>query len=185
MTATWEVFVKIFLRLILALTFAFTPSLDGYSYGFAAEREEEDCDPPSSSLVQSLYDWIGANTDYSVAEAKAHPAKIIVCRRGDVVPFGSETLLIEPMQKGIFDFETRTVYLVLPWRQSEIRDVGVLLHELVHDIQFLNQDWPCPTSTEVEAYQLQEKWLAENDVEIKLNWLLIYHWARCPRESRP
>ena len=145
----------------------------------------DDCTPPPPGLVQDLYDWIGANSDYEVAAAKADPPEIIFCIEGEEVPYGAKTTMISPREMGIFDFEERRIYLVAPWRVEVPRDVGVLLHELVHDVQFLNRDWPCPGATEIEAYKLYEDWLAEQGVEIELNWLMIYMWARCPRDIHP
>ncbi len=145
----------------------------------------EGCAPPDPALVAELIGWIGRETDYDVSAALADPPEIRFCARGDEVLHEDATTLIEPDDRGVYDISRRIVHLVEPWDPASPRDVAVLLHELVHDVQFLNRDWDCPNAAEWEAYELYERWLAERGIEAKLDWLTIYFWSKCPRDIHP
>jgi hypothetical protein len=61
----------------------------------------------------------------------------------------------------------------------------VLLHELVHAVQFDNRSWDCLGAPEWQAYKMQEAWLAEHGISADFDWLLIYMQSRCPRDIHP
>ncbi len=71
--------------------------------------------------------------------------------------------------------------MALPWRDSDVRDVSTLLH----DIQFSSHPWPCQCQAEWEAYKLQEAWLAEQGPSSGFDWPQIFLLSRCPRDVHP
>jgi len=144
-----------------------------------------DCTPPSPGLVAELLGWIGEATGYDVSAALADPPTIRFCAEGDAIPYPGEATLITPGQRGLYDYDMRRIHLVAPWRADRPRDVAVLLHELVHDVQFLNRPWECPNATEWEAYKLYDRWLAERGIDTAIDWVQVYFWSRCNRNPHP
>ena len=59
-----------------------------------------------------------------------------------------------------------TVYLPDSWRSNKLRDRSILLHELVHHLQYLNRvKATCPGEFEWQALHLQVDWLSEHGIE--------------------
>lgn len=139
------------------------------------------CTAPPEALVQELLDWIAANSDYDTAQSQADPPEVVFCDAGDAIDYAGADTLVEPGERGLYDFEARRIFLVAPWAPDDPHDVAVLLHELVHDVQFSARTWECPNATEWEAYELHEAWLAERDIDADIDWLSVYFWSSCRR----
>lgn len=142
-------------------------------------------DGPAPALVAELIRWIAAETGYDTKEALRAPPEIRFCLTGEAIDVDNEDTLVEENMLGAYDLAKRRVFLVRPWSAGDTRQVSVLLHELVHHVQFLNRDFECLQAAEWEAYQLQAKWLAERRVEPGFDWLHIYFMSRCPRDIHP
>jgi hypothetical protein len=141
--------------------------------------------PPSAALVRELTLWIAAETGYDVTRTLDDPPEIVFCDPGERVPYEDDTILVEQDLEGAYDLPARRIYLVAPWTPDAVRDQAVLLHELIHDVQFSAREWECITAPEWEAYQLTAKWLAAHRVEPGFDWLQIYFLSRCPRDIHP
>ena len=115
----------------------------------------------------------------------AAPPSIGFCRHGEVIPYEGESLIVDPDLGAAYDKERRHIYLAQPWDATNTRDLGTLLHELIHDVQYRNRDWPCWQKTEWEAYKLQEAWLAERGESADFNWALILMLSRCSQNHHP
>ena len=65
----------------------------------------------------------------------------------------------------LYNTETELVMMPAEFNVDKIRDRSILLHELVHYMQWKNgiypKQYPCRQATEAEAYNLQEKYLLE------------------------
>jgi hypothetical protein len=60
----------------------------------------------------------------------------------------------------LYDPDTRTIYLPDSWTGETPADLSVLVHEMVHHLQFAGQlKFECPAQREAMAYQAQEQWL--------------------------
>lgn len=147
--------------------------------------ERADCARPAPDLIAELLDWIGAASGYDVKKAKADPPAIFFCDEGDVLAYPGGNALVEPGERGVYDYEARVIYLVGPWDPENPRQRSVLLHELVHDVQFTNRSWACPNATEWEAYKLQEAWMAEQGLVAEFDWLQIWFWSKCGESPHP
>jgi Domain of unknown function (DUF6647) len=67
-----------------------------------------------------------------------------------------------------------TVYLPDGWHPNDLRDRSILLHELVHHLQYLNGiKATCPQECELQAFHLQVDWLSEQGVEDPLKLIGI------------
>ena len=89
------------------------------------------------------------------------PPSIAFCEAGEIIRYEGKDLIVDAQLRAAYDLRRRRIFLVLPWRASDARDVSTLLHQLLHDIQFSSHPWPCKGQAEWEAYKLQEAWLAE------------------------
>lgn len=167
----------------LALVAAFMAAAPSAFAEVVAARE--DCTRPSPALVAELLDWIGAASGYDVAGARADPPAIFFCDEGDVLDYPGGTAVVEPGERGVYDYEARVIYLVGPWSPEDPRQRSVLLHELVHDVQFANRAWECPNATEWEAYKLQEAWMAEQGLVAEFDWVRIWFWSKCAGNPHP
>jgi hypothetical protein len=143
------------------------------------------CEPPPPTLVRSLVDWIAERTDYDVEVARADPPVIRFALTGEEIPAGSESMIVEPGDTGAYDIERRTIWLVAPWSPACVADRGVLLHELVHDVQFLNRTFRCPRASEKEAYRLQEEWAREEGLDLTFSPMFVFMASLCRPEAHP
>lgn len=111
-------------------------------------------------------DWIGANTDYDV-EGVALPAVEYLGRDAmQIAYYGPEKVAkaefegyLLPEVMAFYDPERRT--MVLRDDFDAARDGHILVHELVHHLQYLQGgigDDHCAASLEPEAYRIQEQW---------------------------
>ena len=164
---------------------------DSYSPGVApaqetAKRVDGDSRLPSLSLKVAMLKWIGANSEYDVTEIIAKPPTVAFCERGSTLVSEGEAVHFDDRLNGVYDPKTRRICLAEPWNAANVKNAGVLLHELVHHVQFQNRRWLCPKKTEWEAYKLQEAWLIENGATPDFNWLFILLSSSCtPRDFHP
>ena len=87
--------------------------------------------------------------------------------------------------RGLYDAETATIYLVEPWDRRDSQDASVLLHELVHHRQAPHY-WYCPAAQEMPAYCLQSEWLGARGLAPRVNWIGVVMEAGCtPKDIHP
>lgn len=144
----------------------------------------EDCIVPQR-LFGELLDWITEHTDYDVSKARNEMPEIHFCQSGDDIVYHDEHMIVEGDTEALYDTQKRKIYLVGSWNADNPRHVSVLLHELIHAVQFDNRKWRCLGQPEWEAYKLQEKWLQEQGLEADFDWLVIYMISRCTRDIHP
>ncbi len=141
---------------------------------------------PANSLKVALLEWIGANSGYDVSGEVADPPRVKFCKHGSTLIYEGKAIHFDDRLNGVYDATTRQICLAEPWDARNVKDAGVLLHELAHYVQFRQGRWTCPRKAEWEAYKLQEAWLIENGQEPDFNWLSILLASRCtPRDVHP
>ena len=141
---------------------------------------------PEESLKIALLKWIGANSEYNASRTLANPPEVKFCEHGSTLVYEGKAIHFDSRLNGVYDETTKQICLAKPWHASSVKDQSVLLHELVHHVQFESKNWPCPKATEWEAYKLQEAWLLENGVRPEFNWLYILLDSSCaPRDVHP
>lgn len=97
---------------------------------------------------------------------------------------GSENLL------AVYDNDTKTIYISKDIDRNSIVYQSVILHELVHHLQFENKMEDkvlCRNKLEEQAYRLQNKWLQdEHDTSlveaVNMNMLYLFFITRCRDE---
>jgi len=137
------------------------------------------------AVISDLVKWIGDHTDYNISKTLMEPPSVSFCDEDDEIYYEGEMIIVDPMLRAAYDMRDRHIYLVRPWKLSSVKDLSTLLHELIHDVQYLDRNWPCKEEPEWEAYKLQEAWLSEQGVESEFNWLQIFMLSRCPRDIHP
>ena len=143
----------------------------------------EDCAAPDfvpERLLTDLTVWIALNTMYDVSPIYPDPPQIVFCDVGEVVPYEEAEIIVDPVLRAAYDLRAQRIYLVRPWSLERDYDVSVLLHELIHAVQLGNRDWPCPGAPEFEAYWLQDKWLAQRNMDVGFDWSAIRRLSTCP-----
>ena len=137
------------------------------------------------ALVDHLELWIDANSDLP---RRSGPATIEWINTAEVAHLKTSARAAKiETTRGLYDPEISAIYLIRPWGARNPYDVSVLLHELIHHRQ--NGDgthWYCPGAQELDAYRLQDAWLAELGLEANVNWIAVILEAGCtPRDIHP
>ena len=103
-------------------------------------------------LVATLLAWIVAQTGL----ASPDPPHIVLDQ--------SARMPSESVQ-AFYRHASATIYLPGTWRPEGLGNRSILLHELVHHVQWFNGvRVPCGRALERQAYDLQIRWLREQDV---------------------
>ena len=79
---------------------------------------------------------------------------------------------------GLYDRKTKTILLKKSWNAESIVDRSILLHELVHHLQYENESVDrCKGEIEQEAYEVQDEWLNQYGTNIfdALNLGYLYY----------
>jgi hypothetical protein len=76
--------------------------------------------------------------------------------------------------EAIYSDQDHSIYLPDGWRAEDLRARSVLLHELVHHLQYLNHvKATCESEYELQAFKLQVAWLDEQGEDDPLGLLDI------------
>lgn len=140
---------------------------------------------PDAPAIEALLDWIEEATGYDTSATRADLPQVRFCQRGATIPYGDETMLVDPSLQGAYDPTVRVIFLVRPWDIANLWNRSVLLHELLHAVQIDARPWPCINATETEAYTLQQRWLAEHGATRQFDPLKVWLYSRCPRDHHP
>ena len=163
--------------LVLALSVFGTPGVGAHDVAPDGSTGSDASIEPA--LVAELLEWIGNNSDYDVGSVLGRLPETTFCDGGETIHYEGRSLTVADHVKGLYDDEDYRIVLVRPWRAQDPFNVGTLLHELVHLVQYRTSDWVCSQSTEMEAYRLQEAWLMERGLDPGFNWVRIEMMSRC------
>ena len=178
------------LKLLLSFVAAasvYTPTLGHARSGcdlvdrINSSQSSEAIEPPDRQLIVSLTDWIAQHTPYDVSLTAATPPLIRFCRMGEAIRYEGKVVVVEPYLQAAYDLKSRIIYLVAPWHASRIEDQAILLHELIHDVQFSARKWDCLQQPEYEAYSLHAKWLEEHGLAAPFDLSQVFIRSRCVR----
>lgn len=145
------------------------------------------------SVVSSLLVWIAANSGYDTAEIQ-HPDIQVVTPEEITAEYYSDMLAympdsgVDPRIKALYapnDGTGGTIYLRLTEDIADIQEnieaQEVLLHELVHHVQWQTgapTRWKCTNEGELEAYMLGAEYLRQHSNQDYLfsrrTWAQIY-----------
>ena len=135
---------------------------------------------PGLDLVEELELWLDQHSDLPRASEATEiflkdPTEFEDDRTTSRVAVGTRT-------RGVYDKSDRSITLFLPWSETNIEDVSVLLHELVHHRQAA-ADHGCRARWEYQAYKLQEKWMNAREVSLDVNWTVIGLTTNCKLQN--
>ena len=129
-------------------------------------------------LMMSLMVWISTATGWAIPE----PPMVKYIDNGKEFFLLSNDCDVKPDQQvcidyddnsnilGLYNHNTKTIYLSKDFWKASTKDQSILLHELVHHMQyskdFNHYTMLCKGLIEKEAYDLQEKWLEERGLTL-------------------
>ena len=120
--------------------------------------------------ANSFIAWIVAKTGWPIFE----PPPIRFVSYAELVKIFSGGKGTDYHVESLYSEEDHTVYLPDSWHADNLRDRSILLHELVHHLQYLNNvKVTCATEYEWQAVQLQVTWLREQEVDSPIDLLGI------------
>lgn len=120
--------------------------------------------------VAPLVDWIVAKTGWAVYEAPL----IRFVPYAELVKKFTGKKPTDFHVEAIYSDQDHSIYLPDGWRAEDLRARSVLLHELVHHLQYLNHvKATCESEYELQAFKLQVAWLDEQGVDDPLGLLDI------------
>lgn len=137
-----------------------------------------------SHLTYQLDDWLDSNTDLP---RRADPSEIrFVDKFSAAALSASNHSAGTGNLRGLYDPDSQTIWLVLPWNLRDPYNVSVLLHEQIHHRQTDAGHWYCPGAQELPAYRIQQVWLAQFGLEPNVNWIAVVLEAGCtPKDIHP
>ena len=133
-------------------------------------------------LIVSLLLWIGAETNYNVDIA--HPEIKMLSQTALEHKFYGHSKSTNGTLHAFYDPKNDTIYLNKNFDRFNAFHKGVLLHELLHYVQDMNdvvgKKFQCMRETELEVYPLQKKYLLEvHGVVFNYDELYVLLQANC------
>ena len=135
---------------------------------------------PSRQLVTGLLQWIDNHSSYDVSDSVRSPPEIVFCTTGTIIKYEGQDMVVDQDLRAAYDLDRRRIYLVRPWNPSNLEHRSVLLHELIHHLQFASRSWDCLQQPEYEAYRLQAAWMSEHGLVPSFDLAQIFVRSRCP-----
>ena len=131
-------------------------------------------------IIMALMIWIGANTNYNV-DVPAPMFWFLTQDQLEQAYYGEEnyegTILY-----GFYDITLNLIILPDTWDRTDPWDQSVLLHEMIHYLQDVNQiEYPCIEEMEKDTWPLQKQYLKEEhnfDWDYDKLWHLLI--SSCP-----
>lgn len=131
---------------------------------------ENEAGAQAGEETASLIAWIAARTGWTIS--KAPPVHFISSE--ELVNAFTGGKPTSSHVEALYSDEDHSIYLPDSWRADDLRDRSILLHELVHHLQYLNHvEATCASEYELQAVNLQVTWLREQGVEDPLHLLGI------------
>ncbi len=131
-----------------------------------------------------LIDWIIEKTGWAVRDA---PPIKFASQEELAKMFGGTA--DDYHVEALYSDRDHSIYLPEGWKADDLRRHSILLHELVHHLQYLNHvKVTCVSEYELQAFKLQVTWLNEQGVEDPLDLLgidpfLLFMLGHCDEMS--
>ena len=145
----------------------------------ATAASSDDGQPVSTSLLRDLNAWLDTETGLA---RRASPPRVVLVTGDQAERLRGVADRSGGRIRGLYSAESGTIYLTRPWSSKNLRDVSILLHELVHHRQ-AEQHWYCPQAQEWDAYRIQAKWLTEKNLEDDFYWPAILLQSSCTKRD--
>jgi hypothetical protein len=131
-------------------------------------------------IIMALMIWIGANTNYNVDVLEP---KILFVTQDQLEQayYGGEKYEGVTLH-GFYDTKLNLIILPDTWDRTDSWNQSVLLHEMIHYLQDVNQiKYPCIEEMEKDTWPLQKQYLKEQhnfDWDYDKLWHLLI--SSCP-----
>jgi len=113
-------------------------------------------------ILLALLLWLGNNTDIVVDNT--YIPEIILISPTEVCKFIQKEENCSTV--AFYYFKNRSIYLPDYWSKDNVVHRSILLHELVHHFQYINNiNFRCPPHKEKQAYEIQFAFLEENGID--------------------
>tara|TARA_Y100000748_G_scaffold285046_1_gene267295 strand:+ start:370 stop:792 length:423 start_codon:yes stop_codon:yes gene_type:complete len=127
-------------------------------------------------ILTALMIWLGANTPF---DTNHDIPNVLFLTQSQM----EELYYVEDQEKfpnqlhGLYNRENNTIVLPDTWDRRKPWDLGVLIHEMVHYLQDVNQlEFECTAQMEKEAWPIQKQYLKEQhnyDWDYDQLWFLV------------
>ncbi len=115
-----------------------------------------------SELIVALLTWIAAETGLVMPPAPS--IEWVSKEQISEQAFGRGWRAHDDV-RALYNGNAATVYLLKDWNGADLRNRSVLLHELVHHVQFFHHlPYECAARRERQAYDLTVKWLRSEGI---------------------
>lgn len=139
-----------------------------------------------NDLMHELLDWINENSsyDYGLDDMpkieKVNEVEMLSHAFGGKLPAAvtAETSKI----KGLYNYHNKLIYILDSFDINNLNDRSILLHEIVHFLQFQHGDdkfFECKKKLESFAYRLQAKFLHDHKQQIDFDGAHIRKASEC------
>jgi hypothetical protein len=122
----------------------------------------------------------------SVAMASLRYKGLLSSRQREVSVILTQEASVEKMRDivGVYNDETRTIYVSDTWGGQTAAELSILVHEMVHHLQNeAGTSYECPAEREKLAYEAQDKWLGlfgrSLEADFQINGLALLLSTSC------
>jgi len=131
------------------------------------------------TLILGLFLWIGAETDYNVNLPVPQVVKVSQTQLEEM--YYGKSKKNDFKLHALYSRKKDIIYLSDSWNMYNAFDRGVLLHELLHYVQDMNNvQYDCMGQLEAEVYPLQKKYLLEvHGVKFEYDELFVKSLSFC------
>ena len=126
-------------------------------------------------ILTALMIWLGANTPFST---NFDVPKVVFLPQNQLEQMFYGDNKYEPDQlHGMYNKEIDTIFLPDDWDRREAWDMGVLVHEMVHYLQDMNEmKFACSREMEKKAWPIQQYYLKKEhdyDWDYDKLWFIV------------
>ena len=133
-------------------------------------------------ILIALMLWIGANTDYNI-NVPLPTVAFIKQVEMEKLYYGERTQ--EGELYGFYNLKNNIIILPDTWNSAKPFDLGLLVHEIIHYLQDVNNiQYRCTAEMELDAWPLQKQYLANvHGYHWEYNGLWHLMISQCPNPS--
>ncbi|MFT5134332.1 MAG: hypothetical protein ACI9SC_002807, partial [Gammaproteobacteria bacterium] len=137
-------------------------------------------------MISAMFDWINNHSSFDHDITNMPEIVKVSARQMAEVAFGGDLPQAVDPEKlriyGLYNFNEGAVYILDSLDMESEKGKGILLHELVHFLQYQydkDEDVKCKNELESLAYLLEAKFLQSHDHEHNINMAHINRVSQC------
>jgi hypothetical protein len=136
-----------------------------------AERAAETTSMPaniSADVIRGYIKWIVDQTGWPSADVP--PIKTFSSDELNKMLLGPSSELEAIQPRALYSKKQHLIFLASTWKEDDVLDQSILVHELVHHLQMENNiQLECWGRYEAQAYELQIRWLRTQGIGIHIS----------------